>query len=65
MNIVKGCRTWGMPVGYMPGKTIWGVFDLLGHSISREGVVYVQLTYNRCNFFKFVSGPEVGGTLET
>jgi hypothetical protein len=54
-----------MPVGYMPGKTIWGVFDLLGHSISREGVVYVQLVYNRCNFFKFMSGPEVGGTLET
>jgi len=60
MNIVKGCRTWETPVGYIPGKTIRGDFDLLGHSVSREGVVYVEFAYNRCNFF--VPGLEVGGT---
>ena len=44
-------------------EDIRGDFDLLGHSVSREGVVYVQLAYNRCNFF--MPGPEVGGMLET
>ena len=46
----------------IPGKTIQGDFDLLGHSVSREGAVYAQLAYNRCIFF--VPGPDVGGTLE-
>ena len=52
-----------MPVGYIPGKTIRGDFDLLGHSVSREGVVYAQLAYNRCIFS--VPGPDVGGMLMT
>jgi hypothetical protein len=50
-----------MLVGYIPGKTIWGDFDLLGHSVSREGVYATRIQPVQ----RFVPGPEVGRTLET
>jgi hypothetical protein len=40
-----------MPVRCIPEMTIRGNFDLLGYSVSREDVAYVELAYYRCSVF--------------